>query len=419
MYVNVHVKVKDYEKLKKLFLSALVTEFDPKTGVHYESGNLKLKLYFEEKSHPKESIRAFCECGEILYLDYNYPSDEFSEESIKNNSSVIVPSLDESSKAASEDSSNMQTATTSATTDKVAQKNSDKRPMLVEIPELEAMSKDASSVDEYLKKVATFLEIPEKQQTAFQELVKIYPQLSKPTWEHILPALAEKGIKCNTYDKKLMIDAVTAKVGFPFLKVVRTVINTINAQEISTGNVVVATDDNSSSAHNGDQVSETSPEANNVDVEVAIEAENKIGNTDDDESEKLFTCMPDVAREAKEEISKIEASLKAIDKALPMSEKIRQAIMIFVSNNISNLGSDPSSLETFIQFSQRAVGEHEVTFDSSVVNPGNIIPENTIRAQILNWSLISKNLTGLYDPSCESSHAKSIDFLRQLREILI
>lgn len=401
MYVNVRVDVTDYEKLLELIRAIFVEEFDTKTGIRIEDNKLFLKLHFE-KEPPQQSIYALTECGAVKYLEYNFPKEKLddstkavSECGEESGSAGDVENVNESFGDNPEGKEKADVSPEHVPT-KLSSKAADK---LLDIPELYPISKGVSSVDEYLTKVTDFLGIPKEKCDAFINLVKIYSTLKKPTWKNISDAFKEQNMRFNTYDKKLIIDAVSNKLGLPFLKVVSFICREMAGLDFSSN------DGNTENIEGN--------------ATTTIEDETQIGQANGNVPYKLFSCMPDVLGEKKnEQLLKMESALIAIDKSLPMEEKIRIAVTVFSENGFNNgvYTNDPDKLKKFIIFTQRAMSGNKVTFAQEVVNPEGAT-ENTIRIHILNWSNIAKNIAKMYDPYT-SKEIKAIEFLEDLRKIL-
>lgn len=402
MHVDVRVNVSDYEKLVKLMRVVLVEEFDSKTGIKIEDDKLYLKLHFD-KEPPSQSVYALTDCGTVTYLEYNFPpenSDDSAEPLSEGEEEAEVEATD-GGENANEGSGNTPEGKkrTNVPSKPAPTKTTGK---VLDIPELHSISSGVSSVDDYLTKVADFLGIPKEKCDTFISLVKIYPQIEKPTWKNIFAALKEQNIKCNTYDKKLMIDAVSDKLGLPFLKVVSVICRAMGQLDFSAN------------AGNNEAASATP-----TDTAGAAEGEPEGGEGAANAANKLFPCMPDVAGEEKnEQLLRLELALSSIDKSLPMEERIRAAVKILSEKGLNGTCTDDADrLEKFIIFTQRAMSGEDVTFAPEVVNPEGVA-ENVIRVHILNWSKITKNIAKMYDPDT-TEDIKAIEFLADLRKVLL
>lgn len=400
MHVDVRVNVSDYEKLVKLMRVVLVEEFDSKTGIRIEDNKLYLKLHFD-KEPPSQSVYALTDCGIVTYLEYNFPPENSDDSAEPLSEGEEEAEATDGGENANEGSEN--TPEGKEETD-VPQKPAPTKTTgkVLDIPELHSISSGVSSVDDYLTKVADFLGIPKEKCDTFISLVKIYPQVEKPTWKNIFAALKEQNIKCNTYDKKLMIDAVTSKLGLPFLKVVSVICRAMGQLDFSAN-----------AGNNG-----TASGVPN-DTAGAAEGEAEGGEEAANAANKLFPCMPDVAGEEKnEQLLRLELALTSIDKSLPMEERIRAAVKILSEKGLNGTCTDDADrLEKFIIFTQRAMSGEEVSFAQEVVNPEGV-SENMIRVQILNWSRITKNIAKMYDPDT-TEDIKAIGFLSDLRKVLL
>jgi len=394
MYVNVEIEVTNSDKINEVLRSIFTNQ---QSGVLYEKNVLKIRLFYKEDS-VQAAIQSICECGTITYLEYNYSTQnkDSSEEEIKKEVITSSQSTENTEKKTPHEEK-------AATSPQKSEANN-----VIVIPELEKLSENVSSADEYINKVADFLGIPDGQKPIFAGLVAIYPEVKKngkATWENLSNALENHGIRCNSYEKKLMINAVTEKLNIKFLKVVAMISDVLG--KINFDN---------SKATESEQEAQNSKEAENSD---STEKNQKPQDTQKEppketdtrrNQEKLFPCMPDkIAGEGEnEELVKLEEQLCSIDKTVPMKEKIKQAITILIGQQRLSFKIENDRLEGFIRFTQRALSTESVTFDNDIVNPENL-PENAVRIYILYWSTIAQ----MYDPNI-----KAIDFLENLREVL-
>ncbi len=411
MYVDVEIQVTDYEKLKEVFRSALVEEFKQQTGILYKEDVLKLHLFFEEDP-AQATIFSMCECGKITYLEYNYPNT--NENDSKEERKTEVSTSPQNTEITENEGKSVPGKTHEKEVATCPQKSRHEDNTVK--TELEKLSENVSSADEYINKVADFLGIPDKQKPIFAGLVAIYADVkkeSKATWENLIIALEKHWIKCNSYDKKLMIDAVTEKLNIKFLKVVSMlseILGKINFDDIPKENEQEAK--NPEETDNSDSTEEDQKSQN-------AQEEPLRKTATEENQEKLFHCMPDhIAGEPKsEELMKLEEQIRSINKELPMEEKIKQAATILAkAQGLSFMQSD-ENMEIFIRLTQRAMGSREnVTFDKEVINPEGL-PEKQIRIFILSWSTITMNIKKMYNPDY-SVEIKAIDFLEDLREIL-
>lgn len=402
MYVNVEIEVTNSDKINEVLRSIFTNQ---QSGVLYEKNVLKIRLFYKEDS-VQAAIQSICECGTITYLEYNYSNQNIdsSEEEIKKEVITSSQSTENTEKKTPHEEK-------AATSPQKSEANN-----VIVIPELEKLSENVSSADEYINKVADFLGIPDGQKPIFAGLVAIYPEVKKngkATWENLSNALENHGIRCNSYEKKLMINAVTEKLNIKFLKVVAMISDVLG--KINFDN---------SKATESEQEAQNSKEAENSD---STEKNQKPQDTQKEpqketdtrrNQEKLFPCMPDkIAGEGEnEELVKLEEQLCSIDKTVPMKEKIKQAITILIGQQRLSFKIENDRLEGFIRFTQRALSTESVTFDNDIVNPENL-PENAVRIYILYWSTIARDISKMYDPNIEES-IKAIDFLENLREVL-
>jgi len=410
MYVDVEINVTDYEELKELFRSALVEEFKQQTGILYKDNVLKLHLFFE-KNPAQSTIFPMCECGTITYLKYNYP--DTNENDSKEERKTEVSTSPRNTEITENEGKSVPVKTHEKEVATCPQKSRHEDNAVK--AELEKLSENVSSADEYINKVADFLGIPVKQKPIFAGLVAIYAEVkkdSKATWENLTFALGKHLIKCNSYDKKLMIDAVTEKLNIKFLKVVSMlseILGKINFDDIPKESEQEAK--NPEEANNSDNTEDQKSQK-------AQEEPTRKTATEGNQ-EKLFSCMPDpIAGEPKnEKLVKLEEQLCSINKELPMEEKIKQATTILAKALGLRSTQIEENIENFIQFTQRSMSNgRNVTFDNEVVNPEGL-PENQIRIFIMNWSTIAMNIKMMYNPNY-AEDIKAIDFLEDLREIL-
>lgn len=445
MYVNVHVRVFDHEKLVELFRSVLVKEFHPKTGILYENEVLKLKLFFE-KDPAQESIYAFCECGNIIYLEYNYSEDITKKNAaqFKTTAGNNAPSANITTENAAQFKTTASSNTPSADQieekisadeeGKVPKKKYVPKERAVNIPEFEEIAKTSNSKSDFLNGIMSFLEVPSELQNAFLQIIGIYPSLEKVTWENILAALQTKEVDFNSYHRRVLCELATKKLNLRFINVIASIVRILSEHEAginpqSQKNV----DDSKNQPEELVAGCENQPEepvagCENQPEEPVAGDENQPENPaaedvkQETEREVLLNCMPKLSESAHiQDINAIEDVLRELKEDTESSfyVKIVKVIMILTGKCMPTAYTK-DEMNKLIAFTSNALEtlQNEV---HCYLKPETItedkLEQNFFRMQILKWSTIANNLAKLYDPSFDGK-ITARDFLSDLKEFL-
>lgn len=409
MYVNVHVTVHDLEKLMDVFRSALVKEYHKETGILFENNVLKMKLYFE-KTPPQETIYSFCECGNVTYLEYNYSGNENYDNSKQEDSSKeeikSEPTSDEKeeklAKKSDEGGSNnspLNTPTTSKGKKYVAKEKA------INIPKFEEIAKTTNSKSDFLNGVISFLEVPSDLQAAFLQIIEIYPELEKITWENILAALEKKEVAFNSYNRRVICDCVTKKLNLRFINVIASINRILSEHK---GNSPAGVENTNDSEKEGEEKNSKNPVSDNEKQEITREV--------------LLNCMPKLSESTHiQDIDAIEDVLKTLkeDTESSFNVKIVKVVMILTGKCMPNAYMK-EELNQLISFTTNAVEtlQNEV---HCYLKPETItedkVEQNFFRMQILKLSTIANNLAKLYNPNFDG-RITAKDFLSDLKDFL-
>lgn len=423
MYVNVHVNVCDPEKLIELFRAVLVKEFHPKTGILFENKVLKLKLFFE-KDPAQESIYAFCECGNITYLEYNY-----SEEDNARKTQAIQPNPATSINQSSQSKSNNEPDVVAHSDKDRNAKNTCKKKYTakekaVTIPEFDEISRRSNSKSDFLNGILSFLEVPDELQNVFLQIVGIYPTLDKVTWNSIIAILSEKEVAFNSYHRRVLCELTTKKLNLRFINVIAS-INRILSEH--TGD-----DSRDTNNHNDEKQNEAEASGNTIDSGEKQQNEDDKGEAPEEpvtadekqneEREVIFKCMPKlVESEHTQDINAIEDTLKELklNKEDSFDEKVVRATMTLTAKCMPN-SYKQQELNGLIAFTLKALETIGNEFHCHM-KPETItddkIEQNQIRMQILKWTTIANNLAKGYNPDF-AGRITATDFLSDLKDFL-
>lgn len=416
MYVNVHVNVCDPEKLIELFRAVLVKEFHPKTGILFENKVLKLKLFFE-KDPAQESIYAFCECGNITYLEYNYSEEDTARktQAVQPNPATDIINQSSSSESKSEPDA--------ATAKKSVKKKYTAKEKAVAIPEFDEISRTSNSKSDFLNGIMSFLEVPNELQNVFLQIIGIYPTLDKVTWDSIIAVLSEKEVAFNSYNRRVLCELATKKLNLRFINVIAS-INRILSEH---------TEDESrdTNNHNDAKQDEAEVSKNPIDngekqaEDVKGEAPEEPVTADEkqnEEREVLFKCMPKlVESEHTKDIDAIEDMLKTLksNKEDSFNEKVIRATMILTAKCMPNSYNQQelNALTAFTLKALESIGNEFHCHMKPETITSDKLEQNQIRMQILKWTTIANNLAKSYDPDF-ADRITAADFLSDLRDFL-
>lgn len=412
MYVNVHVTVHDFEKLMDVFRSALVKEYHKETGILFENNVLKMKLYFE-KTPPQETIYNFCECGNVTYLEYNYPCNEDHGNSKQEDSNKeeikSEPMSDEKGESPIEESDKSKSNDYPPKTPRTSQgKKYTAKEKALNIPELEEIAQTANSKSDFLNGIISFLEIPSDLQAAFLQIIEIYPELEKITWENILAALEKKEVAFNSYNRRIICDCVTKKLNLRFINVIASINRILSEHK---GNSPTGVENTSNVEKEGEKKNSEEP----------VSGDEK--QDENEERKALFKCMPKfVESDHSLHVNAIEhmlEDLKSENSEEPLKTKVEKATIILASKCMPTALDDQKLIE-LVEFTSNAME----TIDNesyTYLKPESVVDDkmaqNLLRMQILSWTTIANNLAKYYDPNF-SGRLTAAEFLSDLKEFL-
>lgn len=396
MYVHVTVMVHDFEKLMDVFRSALVKEYHKDTSLLFENNLLKMKLHFDE-TPPQETIYSFCECGNVTYLEYNY---------IDNKDHGTSNQLESGGKEESDKVGEVPAKKSDEVEKPVASK-----AKAIQIPEFEEIAKNSNSKMEFLEGIVSFLEIPEDIQCAFLQIIGIYPELNKATWDNILAALDKKGVTFNTYHRRKLCDCVTKKLNLRFVSAIGCISNIIvehNKSALGADNTPKANDE------------EAQPEKTQPEEEATSNNTKQPEDSSADENQTLFKCMPKLVESPHtEHVKSIEQLLKSIDPEKEAAEKLNVATAILASKCLPKAPDvkEVAELSIFASNAMKTLDNQNHCYFKPETIVDDKLAQNTIRMQILKWSTITNNLAKYYDPNF-SGKITAAEFLADLKELL-
>ncbi len=412
MYVNVHVTVHDFEKLMDVFRSALVKEYHKETGILFENNVLKMKLSFE-KTPPQETIYNFCECGNVTYLEYNYPCNEDHGNSKQEDSNKeeikSEPMSDEKGKSPIEESDKSKSNGSPPKTPRRSQgKKYTAKEKALNIPELEEIAQTANSKSDFLNGIISFLEIPSDLQAAFLQIIEIYPELEKITWENILAALEKKEVAFNSYNRRIICDCVTKKLNLRFINVIASINRILSEHK---GNSPAGVENTSNVEKEGEKKNSEEP----------VSGDEK--QDENEERKALFKCMPKfVESDHSLHVNTIEhmlEDLKSENSEEPLKTKVEKATIILASKCMPTALDDQKLIELvgFTSNAMETIDNESYTYlkPESVVD--DKMAQNLLRMQILSWTTIANNLAKYYDPNF-SGRLTAAEFLSDLKEFL-
>ena len=411
MYVHVHVTVHDLEKLMDVFRSALVKEYNEKTGILFENNILKMKLYFEN-TPPQDTIYSFCECGNITYLEYNYQDNEaYCNNNSENSSKEILTNAgkneEENSEKADGEIPNNSPPTASIKGKYVAKEKSRNIPAFTEIAE------KSNSKSEFLDGIISFLEVPCELHEAFIQIVEIYPELNKATWENILATLDAKEVPFNSYNRRVLCDLATKKLHLRFINVIAS-INHILSEHNYNNHMDIGNADEKGEAEQITDVTENPENGDQKDTK-------ELTQVSTEKRQVIFECMPPITESLyTEHVKGIEDMLKAIvDSEDNFDLRVEKATITLVSKCLSPVPNEKAIAE-LIHFTLKAINTMEYE-NYNYLKPETItddkLVQNIIRMQVLTWSTIANNLAKYYD-SDFSGKITSTKFLSDLKKFL-
>lgn len=440
MYVNVHVIVHDTEKLMDVFRSALVKEFHKDTGILFENNILKMKLFFEE-TPPQETIYAFCDCGNISYLKYNYSDTEDHDTSQPETSNgEELKSKPTSGEAEKSDTGKAKNSPLETPATKKSKKYAAKEKA-VSIPEFEEISRTANSKSDFLNGIMSILEVPSELQNAFLQIVAIYPELDKVTWDSILAALSEKGVAFNSYNRRVLCDLTTKKLNLRFINVIASINRILSEHEDKNtddtskkkqedeieGENVSQQSASDEKKHDEEFEGESSEQSETSEKKQDEESEGRSPDQPEvekenqgEEREILFKCMPKfVESEHAQHVNSIEQMLKELKSEDSFDVRLEKATIILASKCMPVIPKEKSlaDLLLFTSNAMRTVGNENHTYLRPETVTDDKLEQNLIRMQILTWTTIANNLAKFYDPNF-TGKITSADFLSDLKELL-
>lgn len=450
MYVNVHVTVHDFEKLMDVFRSALVKEYHKETGILFENNVLKMKLYFE-KTPPQETIYNFCECGNVTYLEYNYSCNEDHGNSKQEDSNKeeikSEPMSDEKRESPIEGSDKGKSNDSPPNTPATSQsKKYTAKEKALNIPELEEIARTANSKSDFLTGIISFLEIPSDLQAAFLQIIEVYPELEKITWENILAALEKKEVSFNSYNRRVICDCVTKKLNLRFINVIASINRILSEHKGNSPAGVENTSNiekegekkNSEEPVSGDEkqdakMGEETPEKPVADGEkqdAEREGETPAEPASDDEKQDeneerkaLFKCMPKfVESDHSLHVNAIEhmlEDLKSENSEEPLKTKVEKATIILASKCMPT-ALDEQKLIELVNFTSNAmetIDNESYTYLKPETVIDDKLAQNILRMQILTWTTIANSLAKYYDPNF-AGRLTAAEFLSDLKEFL-
>lgn len=356
-------------KCQEVLKSLLLEEYDKLSFLHFDnkgrdksSGLSELDVELKEKIS-KTTMTSLCECGLITFVDLK--ENEVNED----NPASSVPS--QTGQLTKTEETPKIEATSRLNTD----------------TELSNMVAASKNFGEFSEKLAHFLEIPQKRISAFVGLMNAASELSnkKISWKELLAKIEEKGYSFNTTDKKIIVEATTAKLGIPFLKLVSEALIASSSLQNSEKELKQSAPETS---QNPEETAKTEPaEVSDRPPYVSIFKNLSLSEE---------TCHL-------EEIKRLEASIQQIDKSLPLAEKIKAVLEVLGEEELI---ANPE----FIQFTEKAIKLPKISYNTDYFS----IDE---KMMVMKWNKVCSRLSKIYTDG--KPYVPSSVFLTDLREVIL
>ena len=346
-------------------IRAFFKEFNPESSVTIRGKEGMVEIIFKNQP-PMELIEAINRC-EVIEFYFGKALGEYS----KDETEQVVANEDIYEQTGVEEETLQQEEKPKKKRGRPATKNVDSTE-IVYIPQLEEISKKATSFEHFVKLVAEWLEMG-KQQEFFENLVLVGAEVEPMywNWKEMEKDLKDKNILCSRGDKIRTGRQVSEKLKKYSATIFSLLKTMAQYKDYSFGK-------KQSAENYTEQVTGEITPRNRVKME----------------------CMP--------EIPFFEETLGSVDKTQPIEDRIRHVLTAMGWRE-----KNKQEQQEIFEIANTAIRVRKMDFDSIFLN-ANISKESSMKARMIFSKFINEFVSEYSDEKI-----KVLDFLKQLQEILI
>lgn len=385
------VKIKQEGSAGRL-IRAYFQNFDNENSIAIEGNEVKMKIVFQKP--PMEIVEAINNCkviefhsgkklkesGEDEHVQIESKLNPEQESKENENSEQVGRTFEEIE--GSERTGQAKKKKDGPTTKKKQVTKSATKP--VNIPELKEIAKKATSFDNFADLIVKWMEIDEKRQSFFKNLIIVSADVDTITWKKLEEGLEKKKILCAEWDKIWARKQVSLKFNItmiPFLKA-----------------VVEYKDYSFKQTEEYDESTE----------QLAEEATGNIEEISEEAKENVFS-KPRVKMECMPEIKNFEETLASVDKTQAVEEKVRYVLEAMELNQLSD-----EEQKQIIEIASIAIRKKRMDWD--IILGETKIPVEQKEIAHMTFSKFLNDFVQKYE---SERKVKLLTFLSELQKIIM
>lgn len=421
MVIYAKLKVEESGRLETILNAFFIEGFNPNGYFCYENGEIDMEVSFEDR--PQETIiKALKEYNIKLLKFGKRESSELKEEAEPNVSAEkVADNLNNEQEVIVEEvvhSGNNEIVPDSEQLKPKKQvKENDFGQDLLKIPEIKKALEDAKTFEEFLKAVVSLIEVPEEKIELFIKLLLLADGMRRVSWKDIEAVFEKNKIKFNTYDRKILTEAVTGKLNIPFLKFIKGLLAIKSSEYFEKEGLEEKKECEPEETNRASECG-LQPEEHKSNITSDVELNNGDKNLTQEEPQhheeknqgipyfRVLSCMPDCKYpENMPKITAFEENLLKIDKSAEIKDRVDK--LLAAMEYVADSENDEVNRYVCLLMQLKVISTEDVSIKRELKRP--------IRARMKFMESLTK-IVKLYDLEAE---VKIADFLENIRLVIM